>query len=353
MITDMGSCTMKLLFLLRFFSQLKSDLLKFSLVAMMLLLGIGSAAAVQLPADLTGPLDEEITHRFAGDTARAEAGFATGCNKGGLADCHFLAVMHHGVSGRVSDLPQVRRNYRRACDGGLTRSCHGLALTFMDDGRGRQPNPDKAARMLARICDAGDMPACVSLSLAYETGDGVPLDKEVAATLLLRACNGGHLESCTFAAYLYLDGDGVDRSPDKALQLMESACNRGRMLDCHGLALIFATGEDGIGADPIQSMSYFRLACDGGYLSACHSLGVLQRDGEFGVKIDYTSAMGYLRKACTGEEERACSSLGQMFENGQGVPQDRPQALALYRLDCDRTQNCYDFNRLQHKMARR
>jgi TPR repeat protein len=57
------------------------------------------------------------------------------------------------------------------------------------------------------------------------------------------------------------------------------------------------------------------------------------------------------RQGCDGGDGNGCIRLGKMFEDGDGVTQDKAQALALYRKGCDAAdrEGCYWLKKLTPK----
>jgi hypothetical protein len=78
-----------------------------------------------------------------------------------------------------------------------------------------------------RACEGGEVSACKSLGLLWDTGAGGAVDRARAAALYERACNGGEIDACNNLANLCMGGDGVPRDIPRAITLYDRACAGG------------------------------------------------------------------------------------------------------------------------------
>ncbi len=79
-------------------------------------------------------------------------------------------------------------------------------------------------------------------------------------------------------------------------------------------------------------------ACDLGNMSACFNLGLLYNNGD-GVKQDKSKAKELFGQACDSGHMRSCYNLGILYDNGDGIQQDKKKASELYTKVCDSEQN--------------
>ena len=133
------------------------------------------------------------------------------------------------------------------------------------------------------------MAAQPTLSLLYDTGEGVAENKTEAIRLLYLAAEQGEP-----GAQLYL-----------------------------GLALSKGVGST---KDPEQALLWVRRAADLGVSGALTILSLWYKDGENGLAINYTESMRLYRLAHDAGEAIATTSIGLLFENGLGVAKDIDEA---------------------------
>jgi len=83
-----------------------------------------------------------------------------------------------------------------------------------------------------------------------------------------------------------------------------------------------------------KATELFGKACDGGNMSACYNSGLMYDNGD-GVRQDKVKAKELYTKACDGGYMGACYNLGVMHDNGDGVRQDKVKAKELFGKACD------------------
>ncbi len=83
-----------------------------------------------------------------------------------------------------------------------------------------------------------------------------------------------------------------------------------------------------------KAKQYYEKACELNIKEACNGLGLLYFDGD-GVKQDRTQAVSYFKKACELEYGEACGILGLLYLDGDGVKQDRTQAVNYFKKACE------------------
>jgi len=75
-------------------------------------------------------------------------------------------------------------------------------------------------------------------------------------------------------------------------------------------------------------------ACDGGDMTDCYNLGRMYENGD-GVKQDKFKAVEFYTKACDGGHAAGCFTLGFRYDQGEGVKQNYFKAVELYAKACD------------------
>ena len=83
-----------------------------------------------------------------------------------------------------------------------------------------------------------------------------------------------------------------------------------------------------------EALPLLTNSCDANYAAGCVDLGFLYEEGN-GIPRDVAQAVALYRKGCNGGDAIGCIDLGVTYEKGTGVPQDVAQAVALYQKGCD------------------
>ena len=75
-------------------------------------------------------------------------------------------------------------------------------------------------------------------------------------------------------------------------------------------------------------------ACDGGDMVGCFNLGLMYDNGD-GIRQDKIKATELYGKACDGGDMKGCYNLGNMYYKGDGIRQDKRKAKELFGKACD------------------
>ncbi|MCI7549280.1 MAG: sel1 repeat family protein, partial [Campylobacter sp.] len=102
---------------------------------------------------------------------------------------------------------------------------------------------DKAAELLKKACDGGNMRGCYNLGVMYSNGNGVEKNKQKAAELYKKVCDGGDMDGCYNLGTIYANGNGVEKNKQKAAELYKKVCDGGDMDGCYNLGTIYANGN--------------------------------------------------------------------------------------------------------------
>ncbi len=222
---------------------------------------------------------------------------------------------------------RVARLHQQACDGADAEGCMSAAQDYLCAPDKSSPH---ALSALEHGCALGAAPACTNAGLMLSQGaDGVAKDPFRAAPLLQRACDGGDVAGCANLGWLYALGTGVPVDVDKAEQLSLGACRRGSMVGCSNVGWLAMNAHDGA-----RALEYSQRACDGNHMPACANLGVLYMRG-LGVGVDASKAVGYMQRGCDGGDATACANLGAFYINGVGVGRDVTRGAAIMKRACD------------------
>jgi TPR repeat protein len=205
-------------------------------------------------------------------------------------------------------------------------------------------------------CNAGDGDACKSLGFWDETGAGeiVGQQKDLAqaavwygraVAIYRRNCDSGKLSDCVSLGDLY--SFGIMKDLDRTVALFHKGCDGGDIRGCLFLGYLYRDGK-GVSKDAAQAVALIRKGCDGGIVNGCVELGKIYRDGIggtiwTGVMKDTAQAVTLFLKACDSGNADGCLFLGEVYDSGDGVPQNKPKAVELYRKACtieDYSQAC-------------
>jgi len=96
------------------------------------------------------------------------------CEGDSLQGCHNLAILHQKV---VPDKKRMLKEYTKACNGGMYKSCNNLANVYLRGSNGVTKNSDKALTFYKKACEGELVSSCVH----YETL--VPQDFEPSADI--------------------------------------------------------------------------------------------------------------------------------------------------------------------------
>jgi TPR repeat protein len=188
-------------------------------------------------------------------------------------------------SGLVDELR--RRSLARTVRLEVLREGRSLAFTTQ---------PGKGAEIFAKGCDKGYMEDCVSLGMAYERAEGVPVDLARAVALYRRACEAGESSGCVNLGLGHERGAGVVVDFARASRLYEQVCSNGDVWACSNLGALRARGVPGVAKDERGAAQMFSRACEGGLPEACanHQVMNIHAGGLEGASLT-TPARPYTR----------------------------------------------------------
>ncbi|MCI7008077.1 MAG: SEL1-like repeat protein [Parabacteroides sp.] len=175
----------------------------------------------------------------------------------------------------------------------------------------------------------GNAEAQYKLGECYEDGlGGLEEDPELAFEWYKKAAEQNYPDALYVAGLFYEDGDVIEQDIPKAFQYYNQAAELGDSGAQLHLSHAYRFG-DGIEMDPEMAFYYASLAADSNdsvgllFLSDYYRFGI-------GTDVNYEKAVEYAQLAVDQEYIPAYSSLGWLYENGQGVPEDKQKAFDLY-----------------------
>ena len=163
----------------------------------------------------------------AGGPEDAAARLERACDARSAPACRVLAEL----SGELPARPLVAK----ACGLGDSAACAALYERLL-----ATPEADTDAALIRplRLACRGHPAACVDLAQRYLAGRGVEPNPARAASLLAGACRKDFAEACTARAELFWEGGGTRRDSEQARALFTRACSLGDRRGCERAAVV-------------------------------------------------------------------------------------------------------------------
>lgn len=207
-------------------------------------------------------------------------------------------------------------------------------------GRGKNPDPAKAGKLLDEACSKRLAQACTQLGFMHLRGRGGFTPKAGdAISYYEQACALGDPEGCVGAAEIYGAGSLGTIEHGKAIPLLDQACKADSGRACHGLAqkYDYALGveNDAARATELYTKAFqlMRKECDGGLGASCDLVGQMQQFGN-GTAVDLAGAIADYEKGCKANSGDACYDFAYVTEKGIGRDPDPTAAWPLYERGC-------------------
>jgi TPR repeat protein len=190
-------------------------------------------------------------------------------------------------------------------------------------GLGTEANPQEALKMFNQAME--DFPDCghplYGLGNMYETGTGVPMDKEEAVRLFRMGAEKGYKFAQTHLAKALQEGDGVPRDLVEACKWFEAASEQGCEVAMHELAWNIYEGMDRtVPRDLPGALKWWRRGSEAGDRDSQYSLGFMLLDE--GTPEDIPEGVKWLTAAAESRDGPSRIRLGRMLMEGDRVAQD-------------------------------
>lgn len=191
-----------------------------------------------------------------------------------------------------------------------------------------QPGPASPPTLAA--AERGSADAQYATGMAYDLGQGVPVDYVAAVRWYRAAAEQGHADAQFALAEMYKNGDGVGKSLDEALRWYRKAAAHGQAGAELMLGVLYESGV-GVRADVAEAARWYRLSSDHGDARAQLLLGVLYQTGQ-GVRWDPVAAWALYSVSAAHDSSRENPAPGHraMLER-EMTPLQVGQADALAR----------------------
>lgn len=199
-----------------------------------------------------------------------------------------------------------------ACADRVAGSCERLMGLYAIEYQ-----PEKVRPLAARLCDAGDGPACFQLAYMAQYGIAGETDEPLQRESYRRACAAGLPLGCYEHAEAQVNGYGGDKDLPAAIATLSRLCEAGSAYACTpaGGAIEMRIWEsmdmsdsesDGLRADAYR---LFERGCSLGDIEGCLRQAEGLASGT-GTTQDNARALVILEKACA-IEYRACEAAVQ------------------------------------------
>jgi TPR repeat protein len=203
---------------------------------------------------------------------------------------------------------------------------------------------------LRKKAEAGDSAAELALGQRYSEGNDVPKDMAAAVSWYRKAATHGSAKAEETLGLLYDDGIGVPKDPTRAAFWYRKAAEHGLASAQLTLGLKYegpkALGfilpvtdparptSEGVPQDFKQATLWLRKAAEQGDATAQYYLADLfTLPGSTHTPDDFVQAVYWHRKAAEQGNQFGLDGLARAYEHGQGVAQDRVEALKWYILE--------------------
>lgn len=244
---------------------------------------------------------------------------------------YFLALAHLEGWGVAPDPAAARSHARKAVNGGVVAAKEVLARLALR-GAGERRDPQKAARLLGETFETttaggktlrvGNPRAMVTLSRLYESGHGVPKDKEKAWTLLEHAAQNG-LPAARFEVGRRLLLDPQRRDDEQAAGWLKEAAAAGHA-KAQSLRCWMSAAGRAEALKPDELTRCYRAAALDGHAWAQWQYGERLVAGT-GVEADRKGGMAWVRRAADqglpeAKERLAALESGAAPQDADAVP---------------------------------
>ena len=186
---------------------------------------------------------------------------------------------------------------------------------------------EKAVECFRRAVEKGDARAQFYLGLCYEEGQGVPQDYREAVRWYRRGAEQGNAKAQWQLGCCYERGYGVPKDIDEALKWYRKAAEKGDAKYQYSLGAIYEADDNGFPQDYEEAVKWYREAA--GHVKWNYGLPVDEKWYRKVAKyFEWSHGNVHIELA---NAAPAIYALGRCYEEGRGVPQDKEEAVKLYR----------------------
>ena len=171
---------------------------------------------------------------------------------------YYLGLMYARGQGTRKNFAMAREWFTKASDQGNLGAMYFLGKMYASDKFGEPADQVRAASLLRRPSDAGDVRASYNLALLYLDGIGVKRDLEESFKLMLKAAEGGYREAQFVTGQFYKTGAGCEKDVNEAVHWLSAAAANGH----RGSQLLLGdmyTNGDGVPRDPATAERWYGM----------------------------------------------------------------------------------------------
>lgn len=200
----------------------------------------------------------------------------------------------------------------------------------------KQGDMEKAKSLYETAAEQGESSAAFNLAIMYETGEGVPKNKQEALRWFRRAAELGE-PLAMYEVAVGLAFGGYDSDFDEAKRWAEKAKDSGKLdpklpvddllADIEEKRLMKAAFEAGKRNDYAEEVRLMKLVAERGSAIAAARLGTMYNNGEHVARDEREGFRWFLRAAERGEPKSMCIVAGA-YCYGSGTAKDPRQAVA-------------------------
>ena len=277
-----------------------------------------------------------------------------------------LGLCYYYGRGVSIDYNKAVELFEKAAEDGHPKAQNCLGLCYQN-GRGVKEDPKTAFQWYQKSAQQGYSNGQLNLGNCYYNGTGVLQNKYEATLWFEKAANQGNDQAACNLGWCYEHGEGVAEDFTAAGHQYLFAASRGFAMGQYDLGRMFAKGKD-----YKHAYEWYKKAADQGYGDAQCAIALMYKNGD-GVRYSYAEAFKWLLKAlesnnqwakdilssfsntdlhnaaCEYEKRKEFKSayqlylvaanrgfassqcnIGWLYENGNGIPQDKEKAAKWY-----------------------
>ena len=213
--------------------------------------------------------------------------------------------------------------FEKAISDGIDEGLVDLGRIYLN-GWGVDKDYAKAIKYLKQSSDKGSPRG--KFWLGYTYFDKQEYDK--AISLYKAASEAGYSNGYLEMGYMYEMGYGVERDLTKALDYYLKASQKGSGTAMCNIGVMY---EYGIGVDMDHKIAskYYQASAAKGNERGEFKVGNMYRYGDFTEEVSYEKAATWYRKSADQNFTPAKVELAFMMFDGLGMPENKPQAVAM------------------------
>lgn len=242
----------------------------------------------------------------------------------------------------VRDYGKAAECFLNSVDLGNTEAQLNLAKLY-ESGNGVPVNKEKAFELYKKAAFQNNEEAQYKIGLCYEYGRGIQKNERLAVEWYQKSANRGFEEACIRLGDCYHYGKGVEKNDSKAMEFYQKAANNGYAKGFYNLAWGYFCAWWGK-KDYKKAVDMFKQSINTSKnpnecFAEQYHIAECYYSGGYGLKYDYEEAVKWFQKATNSYDLKgyaypaadAYYRLGNCYYFGEGVSQNFKTALAYYK----------------------